>query len=133
MIFEAASIYQYNDQGDVGLACHPVLLTPETAPTSIHEAESRPLLLRDVRLGEFALFASMADANGVAETAFLVTDRANYEDVTVAAYETIMQDPHHYVTDYLAKQLQAITRSELDQFNISELMTYIDQQFPQAT
>ena len=130
MIFESAAIYRYNDEGDVEFASHPVSLIPDTKPTSIREAESRPILVRDVRLGEFALFASMADSTGVAEGAFLVTERANTEDVSLVAYSTIMQSPQSYVTSYLAKQLKSIKKSELEQFNIPELIEYVEIHFP---
>lgn len=130
MIFEPATIYRYNDEGDVELASHPVSLIPDTKPTSIRDAESRAVLVRDVRLGEFALFANMADDTGVAQGAFLVTERANAEDVALVAYSAIMQSPRSYVTPYLAKQLKSIKKSELEQFNIPELIEYIEIHFP---
>ena len=130
MIFESAAIYRYNDEGDVEFASHPVSLIPDTKPTSIREAESRTVLVRDVRLGEFALFANMADDTGVAHGAFLVTERANAEDVSLVAYSAIMQSPQSYVTSYLAKQLKSIKKSELAQFNIPELIEYVEIHFP---
>jgi hypothetical protein len=132
MIFEAASVYASDEDGDVQLMQRIIHQSSEPKATTINEAMFRPLIVRGLRLGDFALFASVADNNGVAEIPYLVTDYANEDTATIAAYELIRKSPLEYVTRHLAKSLQYINPPELAQFQINELMGYIDERFPRG-
>ena len=134
MIFEALSVYTSSEDGEAQLA-HRIVRQPSgLAPRTVLEAESRPLHVSGLRLGDFALFASLADTETVAEIPYLVTDYRDEDAATITAYELVRNTPSEYVTRHLAKSLQLLTPGEILEFSIDDdLMEYVEKRFPRMT
>lgn len=131
MIFEALSVYTATEDGEAQLAQRIVRQPRGLEAHTVREAESRLLRVSGLRLGDFALYASLADTDTVTETAYLVTDYHNEDTATIAAYELIKREPSEFVTRQLATSLQHLNPGELLDFDIDEdLMRYVDKRFP---
>lgn len=133
MIFEAASVYTSSENGEVRFALRSVHQPNGLRASTIQEAMSRPLAVRGLRLGDFALYASLADESGVAVVPYFVTSYKNEDLATIASSDLVLESPWIHVTRHLAASLQFIDPSGLEEFRISELQDYIADHFPDRT
>jgi hypothetical protein len=130
MIFEAPNAYTTNEDGEVQLVARTISQKLESRALTVTEAKNRRLLIRGLRLGDFALYVSLTDNNVADEVGYFVTDYVNEDLAEIASYDLIISEPQVYVTRHLARSLQSVNPSDLECFDTSGLINYIDRRYP---
>lgn len=127
ILFEALSIY-YVENGQVGLRSADITPANASQLTTIPEAK-RPLLVQGIYAGDFAVFISLADSDGVAEIPYLVTTEGS-DTSTIVPSDIVELDTRTFGTYELARKLQSVDPTDIAQFGIEALISSLSKRYP---
>jgi hypothetical protein len=126
MLFDADPVFSVTPDRCIMPVSRSVSIVEPYTDFSAKDLKEKSFTISGLNEGDIMLFGSAIDENGSTELGgFVVIKQPTKDEAHIVSYGLLVTNPEAFVSNELAYYLNFVQASELIQFNIAILTTYV--------